>query len=76
MSVKTSLDQLILNCIDNKNAWVIKLGKDSSDNMYLPKTFRKASASQLYLREKFIILSTNHRQDQINVAKVQHLFVQ
>ena len=24
------------NCIDNKNAWVIKLGKDSSDNMYLP----------------------------------------
>ena len=33
------------NCIDNKNAWVIKLGKDSSDNMYLPKTFRKASAS-------------------------------
>ncbi len=32
-------------CIDGKDAWVIKLGKDDSDNFYLPKTFRKASAS-------------------------------
>ena len=33
------------NCIDGKDAWVVKLGRDASDNIYLPKTFRKASAS-------------------------------
>ena len=32
-------------CIEGKQAWVIKLGQDESNNFYLPKTFRKASAS-------------------------------
>ena len=32
-------------CIEGKQAWVIKLGQDASNNFYVPKTFRKASAS-------------------------------
>ena len=32
-------------CIGSKKAWVVKLGKDANDNFYVPKTFRKASAS-------------------------------
>ena len=32
-------------CTAGKDAWVIKLGKDANDNFYVPKTFRKASAS-------------------------------
>ena len=32
-------------CTDGKDAWVIKLGQDANNNFYVPKTFRKASAS-------------------------------
>ena len=32
-------------CTEGKDAWVIKLGQDANNNFYVPKTFRKASAS-------------------------------
>ena len=39
-------------CIGAKQAWVIKMSQDDSNNFYIPKTYRKASASPTLFKGK------------------------